>query len=221
MIAEFQFETAVTRPAVDGAPAETAGISALDATGAVPLCVALWVTGAEGAAEVRTALAEREVVRDTTEVTAGPWGKLYRVRYGERFDGTAVYHAAVEHDGVFVAGQAGGTAWTLRLQFPDRDAAAAFRDRCAAAGVDGTVEAAYDRDVPPQAARLRLTEPQRQALSVAARHGYFEVPRQTSLGGVAEKLDVSSQAASERLRRGLGSLVEEGLRSPDTGSAGR
>jgi len=211
MIAEFRFETAVTRPVVDETPAETADISALDATGAVPLCAALWVTAGDAGDGVRHALAEREAVRSTTAVTEGRQGGLYRVRYGEGFDGAAVYRAAVERDGVFVAGRADAGAWTLRLQFPDRDAAGAFRERCAAAGVDGSVEALYEREVPPRAARFRLTEPQRRALAVAAAQGYFEVPRETSLAGLADELDVSSQAASERVRRGLDSLVEEAL----------
>lgn len=221
MIAKFQFETSVARPVLEGTPTETADISALDGTGAVPLCAALWVAEHGDDDDVQRALAEREVVRTTTEVTAIRRGRLYRVRYEEGFDGTDVYRAAVEHDGVFVAGRAGAGAWSLRLQFPDRDAAAAFQDRCAAAGVDGTVEAVYEREVPPRAARFGLTEPQRQVLSVAARHGYFEVPRQTSLAGLAEELDVSSQAASERVRRGLDSLVEEALLSPAGESLGR
>lgn len=214
MIAEFQFETAVAHPVLEGEPAETADISALDATGAVPLCAALWVVET-GADDLQQALTERDVVRTATEVAAGRRSGLYRVRYGRAFDGVDVYRAAVEHDGVFVAGRAGPSAWTLRLQFPDHDAAAAFQDQCAAAGVDGSVDAVHERDVPPRAARFRLTEPQRRALAVAAEQGYFEVPRQTSLAGLAEELDVSSQATSERVRRGLDSLVGQALLSPD------
>ncbi|MEF8907412.1 MAG: helix-turn-helix domain-containing protein [Haloarculaceae archaeon] len=214
MIAEFQFETAVADPVFGGPSAEAAEISALDATGEVPLCAALWVAENGAEADIQQALTEREVVRTTTEITAGQRGGLYRVRYGNEFDGTDVYRAAVAHGGVFVAGRAGGSTWTLRLQFPDRDAAGAFRDRCVAAGVDGSVDALYEREVPPRAARFRLTQPQRRALAVAARQGYFEVPRQTSLAGLAEELGVSSQAASERVRRGLDSLVEEALLPP-------
>jgi predicted DNA binding protein len=221
MIAEFQFETAVADPVLERGPAEAAEISALDATGEVPLCAALWVAENGADADVQHALAERDAVRATTEVTEGQRGGLYRVQYGQGFDGADVYRAAVEHDGVFLAGRAGGTAWSLRLQFPDRDAVAAFRDRCTAAGVDGSVDALYEREVPPRAARFRMTEPQRRALAAAARQGYFEVPRETSLAGLAEELDVSSQAASERVRRGLDSLVEEALLSPDSNSFAR
>jgi predicted DNA binding protein len=221
MIAEFQFETGVAGPVFEETSADAAEISALDATGEVPLCAALWVGGTGTDADVQQVLAERDVVRTTTEVTAGQRGGLYRVRYGRGFEGTEVYRAAVEHDGVFVAGRAGGSAWTLRLQFPDRDAAGAFRDRCVAAGVDGSVDALYEREVPPRAARFRLTEPQRRALATAARQGYFEVPRQTSLAGLAAELDVSSQAASERVRRGLDSLVEEALFASDSDSFAR
>lgn len=212
MIAEFQFETGVLDPALDAVSAEAAGISSLDGTGEVPLCAALWLAGTD--ADVRAPLAEREVTRTATEVAAGERGSLYRVRYSRAFDGTDVYRAAVEHEGVFVSGRAGTGVWTLRLQFPDRDAAAAFRDRCAAADVAGSVEALYEDGGSPRAARFRLTEPQRRTLAVAARRGYFDVPRRASLSDLADELGVSSQATSERVRRGLDSLVEETLLPP-------
>lgn len=216
MIAEFRFETGVLGPALDAASAEAADISSLDATGEGPLCAALWLAG--DGADLREPLAERAVARTTTEVAAGRKGSLYRVRYGQAFDGADVYRAAVEHEGVLVSGRAGAGAWTLRLQFPDRDATAAFRDRCAAAGVAGSVETLSESGGSPRAAQYRLTERQRRTLAVAARRGYFDVPRQTSLAGLADELDVSSQAASERVRRGLDSLVEEALLSPGDGS---
>jgi predicted DNA binding protein len=212
MIAEFQFETGVLGPALDAASAEAADISSLDSTGEVPLCAALWLGGA--GTDVRNSLAEREVTRATTEVAAGQRGSLYRVRYGRGFSGTDVYRAAVEHGGMFVSGRAGAGAWTLRLQFPDRTAAAAFLDQCEVAGVSGSVEALYECEGSPRAARFRLTEPQRRTLAVAAQRGYFDVPRRTSLADLADELDVSSQAASERVRRGLDSLVKETLLAP-------
>jgi predicted DNA binding protein len=49
---------------------------------------------------------------------------------------------------------------------------------------------------------------------VAAQRGYFDGPRRTLLADLADEPDVSSQAASERVRRGLDSLVEEMLLAP-------
>lgn len=97
MIAELQFETAVADPVFEGISVEAAEISALDATGEVPLYAALWVAENGAEADVQQALAEREALRTTTEITAGQRGGLYRVRYGNEFDGTDVYPARRSH----------------------------------------------------------------------------------------------------------------------------
>jgi predicted DNA binding protein len=52
-----------------------------------------------------------------------------------------------------------------------------------------------------------LTGSQRDLLRNAVREGYFEVPRKISLAKLAEKHEISSQDASEKLRRGLDVVV--------------
>lgn len=53
-----------------------------------------------------------------------------------------------------------------------------------------------------------LTAGQREALLAAREHGYFEVPREASLGEIADELGVSTPALSERLRRANRRLVD-------------
>ncbi|MUV89266.1 hypothetical protein GJ629_04600 [Halapricum sp. CBA1109] len=45
-------------------------------------------------------------------------------------------------------------------------------------------------------------------LQLAVRRGYFTIPREVTLSELAAELDLSSQAASERLRRGIRTLVQ-------------
>lgn len=52
-----------------------------------------------------------------------------------------------------------------------------------------------------------LTEHQERALGRAAALGYFEVPRRTQLGELADRLDMSTSALSELLRRAQGRLI--------------
>lgn len=54
-----------------------------------------------------------------------------------------------------------------------------------------------------------LTAKQREMMIAAAEMGYFEVPRQVGLESVASEIGISSQAASERLRRGQHRLFGE------------
>lgn len=54
-----------------------------------------------------------------------------------------------------------------------------------------------------------LTDRQRAALDVAARLGYYEVPRTASVADVAEELDCASSTAGELLRNAEAALVSE------------
>jgi predicted DNA binding protein len=42
---------------------------------------------------------------------------------------------------------------------------------------------------------------------VAAKQGYYQIPRETTVADIADALDISTQAASERLRRGMDQLI--------------
>ncbi len=56
-----------------------------------------------------------------------------------------------------------------------------------------------------------LTGRQEQALDVAVRFGYFEVPRRASLGKVASELGISRSATAQLLRRGEHRLLSSAL----------
>jgi predicted DNA binding protein len=53
-----------------------------------------------------------------------------------------------------------------------------------------------------------LTDRQLECLTVAWRMGYFEVPRDSSLAEVADRLDVDTSTVSETLRRGTARVLE-------------
>lgn len=57
----------------------------------------------------------------------------------------------------------------------------------------------------------QLTRVERETLESAVHHGYFESPRDTSLSGLADELDVSPSAVSKNLRRGQEKLVSSVL----------
>jgi len=73
------------------------------------------------------------------------------------------------------------------------------------------VEAGQDEELETTAA---LTEPQQEAIAEAYRQGYYDVPREISLEELANELDISHQALSERLRRANRVLAGEQLDNP-------
>lgn len=53
-----------------------------------------------------------------------------------------------------------------------------------------------------------ITEKQREAMETAIRSGYYETPRKTDLGELADTLDISESAASQRLNNAETKLVK-------------
>jgi len=211
MIVEFQFGTRLLRATLRKAAVREVTIEQLDATTDVPLRTVCWLeTDAPG--EFEDALAADRTVLDATRVVTTNQGSQFQVTHAREFPGTDVYYAAVERDGIFVSGRTDGKSWVLQMRFPHREAFAEFRE---ATDSELSVQAIYDQEAAPYAEQYSISPPQREILLLAADRGYFEVPRQASLADLADELDVSSQAASERLRRGLDALVERALLTPE------
>lgn len=145
--------------------------------------------------------------------------RLYHLRFAEE---TTVggYCAIVDNEGVVVeaTGTAGG--WDARLFFPDREQLAAFYDRCRTIGLELSVRSMTDAVPPGEREDYGLTPEQRDALRWAADAGYFDVPRDTSLVELAGRHGLSDQALSERLRRGMGRLVDATVDGGEPGGGG-
>jgi len=214
MIAELQFESPLLRETVREVPTGEVAIRQLDASERVPLRTVCWLEdGYAGAFE--SGLAEDRTVTDATHVVDTPQGHQYEVTCREGVAGTELYDIVVETDGIFVSGRRRVDYWDVTLRFPDRDAFSSFQTACARTDVEPRIQAIHDQEGTPQATQYDISDPQREILLLAAREGYFDVPRRVSLADLAGELDVSSQAASERLRRGLDSLVERALLTPE------
>ena len=138
---------------------------------------------------------------------------FYRLQYSE--DVGSVCCAVYSNGGTLLDAQVSEGQWTLRLLFPEReelsDAVSAIEDRGARVDVRRMVEAGQDEDLETTAA---LTEPQQEAIAEAYRQGYYDVPREISLEELANELDISHQALSERLRRANRVLASEQLDEP-------
>lgn len=103
-----------------------------------------------------------------------------------------------------------GDCWKLRVLYPRRSLFSKTHDFCEGHGLDFEVSSIRELDEEP-AGRYGLTTAQYEILAAASKRGYFEVPRGVSLEELADDLDISHQAASERLRRATDALVEDAL----------
>lgn len=108
--------------------------------------------------------------------------------------------------------------WEVRVLFADRENLREFYDQCQDE-LDFSIELArvFDRSNPATYGEYGLTEDQRNALLIALEIGYFEVPKQSDVEDIAEELDISPQAVSQRLHRGYRNLVMNTIGTHDTG----
>lgn len=109
---------------------------------------------------------------------------------------------------------AAGTAdgWSFHLRYPSHDAFSTWCHQCSEQDIELVVESVRSSGRPRRyGIGSALTEAQREALTAALAHGYFSIPRKTTLQTLSDRLGISDTAASQRIRRGIRTVLSETL----------
>jgi predicted DNA binding protein len=167
----------------------------------------LWAANAEFDAADEVLEADPSVDRIVEAYGYGD-EKYYQLDWAEAVDERI--DSYVDQRGSILDAEADADGWRMRIRFVSRDQFDAFRN---ALDERGTSFELRDLTEPgaPREGFGELTPDQRDALVTARERGYFEVPREATVREVAEELDISHQAVSERLRRGNESLIDDTL----------
>lgn len=173
---------------------------------------AAYTIGVEGCSfeRLEAALEEDPSVENHRVIADYGDRRIYRVN--RALNRPLLSEVTAQLDAQVIEGRATGGEWHLRLRLPDREALAAVADFCDEHEIPLSVERLYSELEGGSGRADVVTAAQRAVLLAAAERGYFEEPRQCSLEELAEALDISSTAASGRLRRGMSNLVEHHLR---------
>ena len=150
------------------------------------------------------ALRADPTVADVTCLDEFPDYSLYRYRYGAETE-LRLYPVWIDLGAAQLNIECQDGTWTLRIRFPTREALAEFQRVCEGEGVTFDLHSIYGES--GGAERSTLTDGQQEALAVALKVGYLDVPRSAPLSAVAAELGVSDQSASERLRRATRNLA--------------
>lgn len=215
MIVEFGVDEAPLEAAFRRAPEMEVELEHLAASDSIPLRAFFWSYGDQFDA-FEAGLDEDDGVERWTCLETKPGRRLYRVTHPPDLPMVDLYRHAVEHDAIIRSATVTSDGYRARMFVPDRDALSSWREACGTDGLSIDVCALYGAEQTPPERHHGLSEQQREALVAAADLGYFSIPRETSLAGLADQLGVSSQAASERLRRGMETLVGGALVEDDS-----
>lgn len=175
----------------------------------------LWVTG-DDFASFEGKVAAHEFVDDILALDRIADSTLYRVEWhGSHND---LIRGITEVDGTVLEGHA-DDKWYFRLRFPDHDALSRFHNFCTNHGIAFYIVRTYtETDRTGSVKQFGLSQEQREALILGLRRGYFDTPSQVSLNNLADELEISQQALSNRIRRGTKQVLGEILLSyaPDS-----
>jgi len=154
-------------------------------------------------------LRNSDVVKQAAALTRVGDSVLYRVDWktGEE----TFLNGLSEADGAIVEGHANEVC-SFTIRFKNHADLTRFHQFYQSHEYPVHIDRVYTLDEEPgRDFGFDLTPAQRETLVQAVENGYFGVPRETKLDEIADELDISRQAASERVRRGTEQVLRKAL----------
>lgn len=154
---------------------------------------------------VSAALQADSAVRTVDKFCDRTDGWTYRVTWKGR--PRRLIQQLVAADITLLSAQGRGGRWKFHLLAPDREGISRAYEIMTEFGCEPDCLSISSVD-GEQSNQCELTDVQRETLVEAFDAGYYEVPRNATAKELAEVLDISHQALSERLRRAASNLIK-------------
>lgn len=173
----------------------------------------MWVTNGTGGT-IKAALQDHSQIEFVQSLTPADEVELFEVRWQPDFNG--LIRAMVDADARMLKGEGTAEGWEFRLRFTAHEDLTAFNQTVTDQGIPLTLQQLQNPTEPDK--RSTLSTKQRESIKQAYRRGYFNVPRDSTVSDLAASMNISDSAFSQRLRRGLSTLVQESFFSDGVGS---
>ncbi len=176
----------------------------------VPLSDAIiplfWISGGEIDA-IGATLRENRYTNAVSELTTTDGRTLVEVQWSTEING--IVEALVVSNAKVLEATGTADAWEFRLRFWSHDDLRRFNQIATDGGVSITLVHMYNPTTPAESPSLSAE--QEEAVRMATERGYFQVPRRVTAGELAAEIGISDSAFSQRLRRGLSTILAERL----------
>lgn len=160
-------------------------------------------------------LAASSLVLDFQRLDAFDDTALYRVEWDR--DRGMLIQGISDTNGAVLTGEVDSEQMRFVVRFNDHDHLARFYNYCMENDIKLNLGRVYSlTDRSDRAREFGLTVEQREALVLAATHGYFSSPREVTMSELADELGISQQAVSQRIRRGSEKVMMGALGLSDT-----
>ncbi|MCL9817501.1 helix-turn-helix domain-containing protein [Natronocalculus amylovorans] len=152
-------------------------------------------------------------VNSVTEVDVFDDRVLFRLDWDASQD--HLFRCILDHEGQILSATGTAEGWDFEIRFPHREALSQCWTCCEDAHISLKIISVYNPTDPGVGPWYGLSEPQREALMLAVRMGYYDIPRGCTTEELADKLGISDQAVTERLRRAIGTFTRHALFTPE------
>lgn len=167
----------------------------------------VWATG-ERHATFEEQVRDHPAIKTCVAIDSVDESTLYRIEWEEETD---LIQGIAASDAVILEAHGNGE-WAFRLRFPDHDRLSHFHNFVLEQDLPIHIDRTYTlTETTERGHRFNLSQEQREALLLAIQGGYFATPREIGLDELAEKLGISEQAVSNRIRRGNEKILRQVL----------
>jgi predicted DNA binding protein len=129
-----------------------------------------------------------------------------------------LFQVIAETEGTLASATATADGWLLSLWCVSTEDVSAFYTECLERGLELNLRQVNAQTMTGSDPSYGLSTKQSEAILEAFQRGYFGVPREVTIDDLAELLGISPQAVSERMRRGVRTLVATTLFEHANGS---
>ncbi|ELZ01737.1 helix-turn-helix domain-containing protein [Natrialba asiatica] len=160
----------------------------------------LWVRGTK-VDDIESAFTAHPGVNDIRLVDSVEDEYLLRVEWALDYEDVLTVLAETEVPLIEATGT--DKKWTFEVRGDEQSDIAALQRRCRELDIPITLTELHALTPVETATEAALTDTQQEALILAYERGYFESPREVTLGDLGEELGISQQAVGSRLRGGI------------------
>lgn len=136
------------------------------------------------------------------------------IRVEWNLDHESVLTALINTDVTLLSGRGDSEGWTFEVRASKQQPISAFQTYCNENDIQTELVELHAISSLKSDREYDLTEGQREALILAYSRGYFDSPRSATQEDLANELEISRQAVSSRLQRGIRRLVASTLITP-------
>jgi predicted DNA binding protein len=170
----------------------------------------VWVY-AEDESATKSAILDSELAEVIDVVERHDDHVLYRLEW---LQSDELVNCLTNSSAILLEASGNGKWWHFQIRFTKKSEFTNFQSACIDRGID-VIPRRIINGASSEECLGHLTNEQREVIQLALEQGYFEVPRHCTLKTIADELDISDQAASARLRRGMKKLLS-GILSTDS-----